>query len=107
MSDFVDYNLGTYRVGTTFDALPFTAARTPTAFANLASVTVTFTSSDSCQHTFTWTGTITNATTWAFTLPAITTIAYETGYYTGSFVFTDVNGRKKPYLRGVINIIPI
>jgi hypothetical protein len=107
MSNYVDYNFGTYRVGTTFDALPFTASRTPTAFADLASVTVTFTSSCSCQHTFTWTGAITDAATWAFTLPAITAIAYETGYYTGTFLFTDVNGRKKPYLRGAINIIDL
>ena len=107
MSDFVNYDFGTYRIGTSFDAMNFTAARTPTAFANLASVSVTFTSSCSCQHTFTWTGAITDAATWAFTLPAITTIAYDTGYYTGTFLFTDVNGRKTPYLRGVITIIDL
>ena len=107
MSDFVNYDFGTHRIGTSFDAMNFTAARTPTAFANLASVTATFTSSCACQHTFTWTASITDASTWAFALPSIATIDYDAGYYTGVFLFTDVNGRKKPYLTGAINIIPL
>jgi len=112
MATFQTYPFPTTFAGDTLDAVNFTAARTPTAFANLASVEIQFRESTTNTCTValelsTANGgvTITDAATWAFTVNEIEEISLDAGYYVCSFKFTDADGRIKNYLRGNITIL--
>ena len=112
MATYATYAFPDTFSGDTLDAVNFTAARTPTAFANLANVEIEFrpSSTNNCgvslELTVANSGvTITNAATWAFTVKEIEELDLEPGYYVCSFRFTDVNGRVKIYLRGNITIL--
>jgi len=96
----------------TLDAINFSAARTPTAFDDLASVEVEFrpSSTNNCGVSLELTSaggqiTITDAAAWEFTINEIEELDLEPGYYVCSFRFTDVSGRRKNYLRGNITIL--
>jgi hypothetical protein len=103
---FATYALPDTASGDTLDAQTFKATREPTAFPALASVECEFrpNNANNCNVVLRPTITIVNATTWEIRFEKIAELDLEPGYYVGSVLFIDANGRRRNYLQMTLNI---
>jgi hypothetical protein len=103
---FATYALPDTASGDTLDAQIFKVSREPSALPALASVECEFrpNNANNCNVVLRPTVTILNTTTWEIRLEKIAELELEPGYYVGSILFVDANGRRRNYLQMTLNI---
>jgi hypothetical protein len=103
---FAVYALPDTAKNDTLDAVTFRVTRAPSALPALASAECEFrpNNANNCNVVLRPTITVVDANTWTVRLEKITEIELEPGYYVGSILFVDINGRRRNYLQLTINI---